>query len=41
MAATLDKGTNNVNTKMERLLTKEVTVFGPVQRKTKKEKIKR
>jgi len=41
MVATSDKGTNSINTKMNILLATEKNVFGPVQRKTKKEVRKR
>ena len=41
MAATSDKGTNNINAKMSILLATEKIELGPVQRKTKKEVRKR
>jgi len=41
MAATSDKGTNNINTKMKVLIANNKAVFGPVQRKTAKRIIKR
>ena len=41
MAATLDNGTNNINSKTEILVTKEISVLGPVQRKTAKRMRKR
>ena len=41
MAATSDKNTNNIDTKMNILLAIEKTVLGPVQGKTEKKRRKR
>ena len=41
MAATLDKGTNNIDPKMKVLFAKEKTVLEPVRRKTEKKRRKR
>ena len=41
MAATSNKGTNNINAKMKTLLATEKAVLGQVQRKNEKKRRKR